>query len=77
MLLIGNAASQFAERLQQEGYTHYQIVETIDRAVIKAAELAPQYIVSVVLLSPASASFDQYQNFEQRGDHFRQLCLAL
>jgi UDP-N-acetylmuramoylalanine--D-glutamate ligase len=28
-----------------------------------------------VLLSPACASFDQYQNFEQRGDHFRQLCL--
>ena len=77
VLLIGNAASQFAKRLQQEGYTHYQIVETIDQAVIKAAELAPQYSSSVVLLSPACASFDQYQNFEQRGDHFRQLCLAL
>ncbi len=77
VLLIGNAASQFAERLQQEGYTHYQIVETMDRAVIKATELAPQYNASVVLLSPACASFDQYQNFEQRGDSFRQLCLAL
>jgi len=77
VLLIGSAASQFAERLQQEGYTHYQIVETMDKAVTKAAELAPQYNASVVLLSPACASFDQYQNFEQRGDYFRQLCLAL
>jgi UDP-N-acetylmuramoylalanine-D-glutamate ligase len=31
----------------------------------------------VVLLSPACASFDQYQSFEHRGDHFRQLCLNL
>lgn len=77
VLLIGSAAGQFAERLQQEGYNHYQIVETMDKAVIKAAELAPQYNAKVVLLSPACASFDQYQNFEQRGDHFRQLCLAL
>ncbi|MBW4665313.1 MAG: UDP-N-acetylmuramoyl-L-alanine--D-glutamate ligase [Chroococcus sp. CMT-3BRIN-NPC107] len=77
VLLIGNAAEQFAERLQQAGYTHYQIVETMDKAVTKAVQLAPQYSASVVLLSPACASFDQYQNFEQRGDHFRQLCLAL
>ena len=77
VLLIGSASEQFAERLQQAGYTHYQIVETMDRAITKAAELAPQYNASVVLLSPACASFDQYQNFEQRGDDFRQLCLAL
>jgi UDP-N-acetylmuramoylalanine--D-glutamate ligase len=77
VLLIGSAASQFAERLQQDGYIHYQIVETMDKAVTKAAELAPQHNASVVLLSPACASFDQYQNFEQRGDDFRQLCLAL
>lgn len=31
----------------------------------------------VVLLSPACASYDQYKNFEQRGDHFRKLVLAL
>lgn len=77
VLLIGSAAEQFAQRLQQVGYTHYQIVETMDKAVTKAAELAPQYKANIVLLSPACASFDQYQNFEQRGDDFRQLCLTL
>jgi UDP-N-acetylmuramoylalanine--D-glutamate ligase len=30
-----------------------------------------------VLLSPACASFDQYSDFEARGNHFRQLTLAL
>ena len=31
----------------------------------------------VVLLSPACASFDQYRDFEARGDHFRDLVEAL
>ncbi|WP_026732495.1 UDP-N-acetylmuramoyl-L-alanine--D-glutamate ligase [Fischerella sp. PCC 9605] len=75
VLLIGDAAAAFAQRLQEVGYANYEIVETMDRAVSKSAELAKQYQAPVVLLSPACASFDQYPNFEVRGDHFRQLCL--
>ncbi|AFY34254.1 UDP-N-acetylmuramoyl-L-alanine--D-glutamate ligase [Calothrix sp. PCC 7507] len=75
VLLIGAAAPAFAQRLQEVGYGNYEIVETMERAVPKSAELAKQYQASVVLLSPACASFDQYPNFEVRGDHFRQLCL--
>ncbi|NMG21703.1 UDP-N-acetylmuramoyl-L-alanine--D-glutamate ligase [Brasilonema bromeliae] len=77
VLLIGTAAPAFAKRLQEEGYENYEIVETMEKAVPKSAELAKHYQASVVLLSPACASFDQYANFEQRGDHFRQLCLEL
>ncbi len=77
VLLIGNAAPAFAERLQQAGYHSYEIVETMDRAVSRSAELAKQYRAAVVLLSPACASFDQYTKFEQRGDHFKRLSLAL
>jgi len=68
VLLIGNAAA--LRRLEQSGYPGYEIVETMEQAVPQAAQLAKHYQARVVLLSPACASFDQYQNFEQRGDHF-------
>jgi UDP-N-acetylmuramoylalanine--D-glutamate ligase len=74
VLLIGDAATAFASRLKEIGYSSHEIVETMEKAIPRAAELAKQYDARVVLLSPACASFDQYQNFEQRGDHFRQLC---
>ncbi len=77
VLLIGNAAPTFAERLKQVGYESYEIVETMARAVSRGAELATEYNACVVLLSPACASFDQYRSFEHRGEDFRQLCLEL
>lgn len=77
VLLIGDAAAAFAQRLEQVGYSNYEIVETMEKAVPRGAELAKQHGAKVVLLSPACASFDQYQNFEQRGDRFRQLCQEL
>ncbi|AFW95231.1 UDP-N-acetylmuramoylalanine--D-glutamate ligase [Anabaena sp. 90] len=74
VLLIGNAAPAFAKRLEEVGYSNYQIVETMENALPMSAELAKKHQVSVVLLSPACASFDQYPNFEMRGEDFRQLC---
>ncbi len=77
VLLIGDAAEFLAKRLQKINFRHYEIVENMERAVIRGAALSKKYDAKVVLLSPACASFDRYQNFEQRGDDFRQLSLAL
>jgi UDP-N-acetylmuramoylalanine--D-glutamate ligase len=77
VLLIGNAANQFADRLQSVGYSNFEIVETMANAVTRSIELARTHQTKVVLLSPACASFDQYSSFEARGDDFRQLCQAI
>jgi UDP-N-acetylmuramoylalanine--D-glutamate ligase len=47
----------------------------LEKAVQKAAENA--VAGDVVLLAPACASFDQYKNFEERGEHFRELVARL
>ena len=66
--LIGHSARDFALQL---GATPYEICETMERAVtLAAAEAEPG---DVVLLAPAAASFDQYPDFEKRGEHFSAL----
>ncbi|MGK7946469.1 MAG: UDP-N-acetylmuramoyl-L-alanine--D-glutamate ligase [Microcystaceae cyanobacterium] len=77
VLLIGEVASEFVQKLQSINYENYAIVETMDQAVQRSLALALEKEIKGVLLSPACASFDQYSSFEHRGDHFRQLCLAL
>ena len=74
VLLVGDAAEFFANRLEEAQYPFYEIVETIDRAVARSADITKQQPIKTVLLSPACASFDQYANFEVRGDDFRQVC---
>lgn len=50
-------------------------VSGMEEAVKVAAEIAGEG--DIVFMSPASASFDMYKNFEERGNHFRDLVLAL
>lgn len=68
--LIGEAAPQFAATLGEA--VPYEISGTLDLAVAHAAKdaAADETGPVAVMLSPACASFDQYKNFEVRGDSF-------
>ena len=73
--LIGEAAGPFAARL---GDTPHRISGDMASAVKVAAEAAAATgREEVVLLSPAAASFDQYPDFEARGEAFRAAVDAL
>ena len=75
--LIGEAAPAFSATLGEA--VPYEISGTLAAAVEHAAEDAAKDDSSeaVVLLSPACASFDQFKNFEIRGEAFRQAVNAI
>jgi len=78
VVLFGAARTAFSQLLEQGHYggaVHQ--VDGLDDAVPLARQLAQQLQCRAVLLSPACASFDQYRDFEARGEHFRQLVLTL
>jgi UDP-N-acetylmuramoylalanine--D-glutamate ligase len=78
VVLFGAAREPFKALLEQAHYSgQIHTVAGLPEAVPLAHGLAGQLGCRAVLLSPACASFDQYRDFEARGDHFRQLTLAL
>ncbi|MFM8258266.1 MAG: UDP-N-acetylmuramoyl-L-alanine--D-glutamate ligase [Vulcanococcus sp.] len=77
VVLFGAAREPFQGLLQAGGYTgSVECVGDLAQAVPLARHLAAALGCRAVLLSPACASFDQYRDFEARGDHFRQLVQA-
>ena len=68
--LIGEAAGELADALAETGVPLRQAGD-LERAVALADAAARAG--EIVLLSPACASYDQYPDFEARGDHFRAL----
>jgi UDP-N-acetylmuramoylalanine--D-glutamate ligase len=71
--LIGQAAHRLRDDLAGALPLHES--GTLDVAVREAAAAAQQG--EIVLLSPACASYDQFKNFEERGERFRELVKQL
>ena len=83
VILFGEAAGLIDEAMRRTApdggeagaRTVIHHAETLEQAVDLAANVAQRG--NVVLLSPGGTSFDAYQDYEQRGEHFRQLVEAL
>lgn len=71
VVLVGEATGDFIDAFERTGYTDYVCADSFEDAVAKAHEMAQSG--DVVLLSPACASWDMFDNFEQRGDLFKEL----
>lgn len=74
VVLVGKAVPDFLAAFERTGYKDYVCTQTFEEAVSKAHDSALPN--DVVLLSPACASWDMFDNFEQRGDLFKKLVKA-
>lgn len=70
---IGAAAEKIESQIK--GTVEIVHAETLDAAVNRAVRAAKAG--DIVLLAPACASFDQFQNYEHRGNTFKQIVKAL
>lgn len=75
VLLLGKTASKIKEAAERAGYTDTIILKDMSACVAEAFRLAAPG--DTVLLSPACASWDMYDNYEQRGRHFKDCVAAL
>jgi UDP-N-acetylmuramoylalanine--D-glutamate ligase len=75
VFLIGSAVELFQKFLMDRGYVEIEISHTLEQAIASAIQFSQTLAEPVTLLfSPACASLDQFHNFEQRGDRFREIC---
>ena len=78
VVLYGAAQAEFHQLISQAGFSGVvHCCDSLAEAVPLADQLAHSHRCLAVLLSPACASFDQYSDFEARGDHFRELVMSL
>ena len=75
LILLGKTAPQIKAAAEAAGFTNITMAADMEECVAAAWEKAQPG--DVVLLSPACASWDMYDNFEQRGDHFKECAQKL
>ncbi len=69
LLLMGATKERIAETAERNGFTEYEFVDSLEQAVKRAAALTEEG--DAVLLSPACASWDMFDSYEQRGRMFK------
>ena len=70
VFLLGQTKQKIASELERIGYKNFEFVSTLKEAVRKSFECAQNG--DIVLLSPACASWDMFENYEQRGRMFKE-----
>ena len=73
-VLFGAGAKILEEKLKEADFNGYlSTYEDLRQATLAGLKLAKTTGAKSIVLSPASASFDQYKDFEERGNHFRSI----
>ncbi len=75
LFLLGETKEKIAEAAKRQGFSDYEFVDNLEEAVKKAAQTAVEG--DAVLLSPACASWDMFDSYEQRGTMFKDYVRSL
>ncbi len=75
IIVLGDTREQIIDCAKKYGYEKYYRADSLEDAVLKGKELAGEG--EAVLLSPASASFDMFDDYEQRGRVFKEIVNSL
>tara|TARA_B100000700_G_C15012435_1_gene841644 strand:+ start:161 stop:1552 length:1392 start_codon:yes stop_codon:yes gene_type:complete len=78
VILFGQDKNQLKDKLKKYGFSPkiYTFLG-LEESVNKAFSLVSHYSASSIILSPACSSFDQYSNFEARGNHFKKIVSSI